>query len=59
MVDIPTLPQKAYEYRSSAAMQKAFVTQARQHLESRYKIDDHYLLLVNYFFFYMYLCTTT
>jgi hypothetical protein len=37
MVDIPTLPQKAYEYRNTAAMQKAFVTQARHHLESRYK----------------------
>ena len=35
MVDIPTLPQKAYEHRGTTAMQKAFVTQARQHLESR------------------------
>ena len=46
MVDIPTLPQKAYEYRNSTAMQKAFVTQARQHLESRYMYEiydrDHF-----------------
>lgn len=33
MVDIPTLPQKAYEHRSNTVMQRAFVTQARQYLE--------------------------
>lgn len=42
MVDIPTLPQQAYEHRNTAPMQKAFVTQARHYLEQRQAKQKNY-----------------
>lgn len=62
MVDIQPLPKrKAYDLRSSPEMQKAFVTQARQHLESRQvslniaSVYTYTSTAIQYMFVYMYM----
>ena len=40
LVDIPDLPQPAHEQRSVPAMQKAFMNQARLHLERRFVSEN-------------------